>query len=112
MTMRLKTVATVLALLFLVTLASAQQAAPAEVKYDAATVSGLAARNIGSAQMSGRIAAVSAVDENGRVTVYIGAASGGVWKSVDGGSSFRPVFDEQDVQSIGAIAIDPQNHKI
>ncbi len=86
-------------------------ATPAPVKYDAATISGLSARNIGSAMMSGRIAALSAVDEKGRITVYIGAASGGVWKSVDGGSSFRPVFDDQSVQSIGAIAIDPANHK-
>src|SRR3954463_7754197 len=109
--MRFKNVLALLAALLCITFASAQQATPAPVKYDAATVSGLTARNIGSAQMSGRIAAVSAVDENGRITVYIGAASGGVWKSVDGGSSFRPVFDEQAVQSIGAIAIDPQNHK-
>src|SRR4051812_41442372 len=111
--MRFKKVLALLAALLCITFASAQQSATAAapVKYDAATVSGLTARNIGSAQMSGRIAAVSAVDENGRITVYIGAASGGVWKSVDGGSSFRPVFDEQDVQSIGAIAIDPQNHK-
>src|SRR3954468_19421605 len=88
-----------------------QQAAPAQIKYDAATISGLPARNIGSAQMSGRIDAVSAVDEKGRITVYIGAASGGLWKSVDGGSSFRPIFDDQPVQSIGAVAIDPKNHK-
>src|SRR3954462_333849 len=109
--MRFKNVVALLAALLCITFASGQQPAAAPVKYDAATVSGLTARNIGSAQMSGRIAAVSAVDENGRITVYIGAASGGVWKSVDGGSSFRPVFDEQDVQSIGAIAIDPKNHK-
>ena len=80
-------------------------------RFDSATISGLAARNIGSAMMSGRIAAVTAIDENGRVTVYVGAASGGVWKSLDGGSSFRPVFDEQNVQSIGAIAIDPSHPK-
>ncbi|HTK95163.1 MAG TPA: hypothetical protein VL382_05955, partial [Terriglobales bacterium] len=91
--------------------AMAQGAPATPVKYDAATISGLPARNIGSAMMSGRIAAVDAVDENGKITVYVGAASGGVWKSVDGGSSFRPVFDDQDVQSIGAIAIDPSNHK-
>ncbi len=81
------------------------------VRYDAGTISGLTARNIGSAAMSGRIAAVAAVNENGRITVYAGAASGGVWKSVNGGTGFRPVFDSQPVQSIGAIAIDPANHK-
>jgi photosystem II stability/assembly factor-like uncharacterized protein len=81
------------------------------IKFDAATVSGLPARNIGSATMSGRIAAVTAVKEEGRLTVFAGAASGGVWKSVNGGTTFRPVFDRQDVQSIGAIAIDTSNSK-
>src|SRR5690349_7565701 len=81
------------------------------IKFDAATVSGLPARNIGSATMSGRVAAVTAAKDEGRLTVFIGAASGGVWKSVNGGTTFRPVFDRQDVQSIGALAIDPSNSK-
>src|SRR5229473_609157 len=82
------------------------------IRFDAATVSGLPARNIGSATMSGRIAAVDAVNEKGRLTVFVGAASGGVWKSVNGGTTFKPVFDREDVQSIGAVAIDPSNTKI
>ena len=61
--------------------------------------------------MSGRIAALDAVEENGRITVFVGAASGGVWKSVNGGTTYKPVFDRQDVQSIGAVAIDPTNSK-
>ena len=80
-------------------------------KFDSDTISGLGARNIGSATMSGRVAAVAAVKENGRLTVYIGAASGGVWKSVNGGTTYKPMFDKQPVQSIGAIAIDPQAPK-
>src|SRR5215831_13683641 len=87
---------------------SAQQA----IKFDSATVSGLPARNIGSATMSGRIAAVTAVNENGRLTVFAGSASGGVWKSINGGTTFKPVFDRQSVQSIGAVTIDPSNSKI
>ncbi len=81
------------------------------IKFDSATVSGLPARNIGSAVMSGRIAAVDAITEDGRLTLFIGAASGGVWKSVNGGLTFKPVFDKQSVQSIGAIAIDRSNPK-
>ena len=81
------------------------------LKFDAATVSGLPARNIGTAITSGRTAAVDAVDQNGQVTVFIGAASGGVWKSVNGGTTFKPVFDRETVQSIGAIKIDPSNPK-
>src|SRR5208283_4627765 len=97
-----------LGLFFLSAAVSAQQA----VKFDAATISGLPARNIGSATMSGRIAALAAVNENGRLTVFAGAASGGVWKSVNGGTTFKPVFDRQAVQSIGAVAIDPSNSKV
>jgi len=78
---------------------------------DSAAISGLGARNIGSAAMSGRVAAVAARNEGGKTTVFVGAASGGVWKSQDGGTTFKPVFDEQPVQSIGAITIDPSNPK-
>jgi len=79
---------------------------------DAGIISGLGARNIGSATMSGRIAALAGYDDAaGKVTVFVGAASGGVWKSTDGGTIFRPVFDRQAVQSIGAIAVDPSHHE-
>src|SRR5216117_1220157 len=89
----------------------AQQQTPA-VKVDSEIVSGLGARNIGSAAMSGRVAALDAVHEGERLTVYIGAASGGVWKSVNGGTTFKPVFDKQPVQSIGAVTVDPKNPKV
>src|SRR3984885_1266933 len=91
--------------------AGAQTTTTATVKFDSGTISGLAARNLGSGQMSGRIAALAGVKEDGRTTLYVGSASGGVWKSVDGGSNFRPIFDRQTAQSIGAIAIDPSNSK-
>ena len=96
-------------------LAQPQAATPAlsaPVKVDGETISGLGARNIGSAAMSGRIAAIDAVHEGDRLTVYLGAASGGVWKSVNGGTTYKPVFDKQPVQSIGAITIDPKNPKV
>jgi photosystem II stability/assembly factor-like uncharacterized protein len=82
------------------------------VTVDSETISGLGARNIGSAAMSGRVAAIDAVHEGQRLTIYIGAASGGVWKSVNGGTTYKPVFDKQPVQSIGAITIDPKNPKV
>jgi photosystem II stability/assembly factor-like uncharacterized protein len=86
--------------------------APAqEAKFDSDTISGLGARNIGSAAMSGRVAAIAAVKEDSRLTVYVGAASGGVWKSSNGGTTFKPVFDKEAAQSIGAVAIDPQAPK-
>jgi len=71
-------------------------------------LSGLGVRNIGSAAMSGRISALAAAHQkNGDLLLYVGAASGGVWKSTDGGTTFRPKFDKQPVQSIGALALDP-----
>jgi photosystem II stability/assembly factor-like uncharacterized protein len=82
------------------------------VKIDAEMISGLGARNIGSAEMSGRVAAIDAVHEDQRLTIYIGSASGGVWKSVNGGTTYKPVFDKQPVQSIGAVTIDPKNPKV
>ncbi|MEX1308915.1 MAG: glycosyl hydrolase [Candidatus Sulfomarinibacteraceae bacterium] len=79
----------------------------AEVTIDSATFGGLRARAIGPAVMSGRI---SAIDGNAAdpVTVWVGSASGGVWKSENAGLSFEPVFDDH-TQSIGAIRIDPSN---
>ena len=75
--------------------------------FDASTISGLGVRNIGSAAMSGRIASLDAINmPDGKLTLWVGAASGGVWKSPDGGTTFEPVFDDQPVQSIGAVRID------
>ncbi|MBV9007670.1 MAG: sialidase [Verrucomicrobia bacterium] len=83
-----------------------------QTEFSSATISGLGARNIGSATMSGRISALAGTKEpSGKSTLFVGSASGGVWKSDDSGTRYRPVFDEQPVQSIGAIAIDPKNSK-
>jgi len=77
---------------------------------DSSAISGLGIRNIGSATMSGRISAITGRREkDGKVTLFVGAASGGVWKSSDGGTTFDPVFDKEPVQSIGAIALDPSH---
>jgi photosystem II stability/assembly factor-like uncharacterized protein len=57
--------------------------------------------------MSGRIAAMDAVAED-PVTVWIGSASGGVWKSENAGVTFEPVFDDHN-QSIGAVTVDPSS---
>ncbi len=84
--------------------ASAAEAVP----IDEDVLAGLDMRSIGPAVMSGRVSALDAVVENGRVTLYVGAASGGVWKSMNGGITSKPVFDKY-AQSIGAIRIDPKN---
>ena len=57
----------------------------------------------------GRVSAIAATPESsGKVTLFVGAASGGVWKSDDSGTRYHPVFDQQPVQSIGAIALIPR----
>ncbi|MEP7009283.1 MAG: hypothetical protein ABJC13_03070 [Acidobacteriota bacterium] len=78
---------------------------------DTNLLSGLKARSIGPAGMSGRVAAIDAVEANPDV-VYVGAATGGVWKSTNGGLSFDPIFDDQPVAAIGAIAIFQANPEI
>src|SRR4030095_8044256 len=102
----------VLASLSLLLLSAILCRAEDDAPFNSATISGLGARNIGSATMSGRISALAGSREpSGKITLFVAAASGGVWKSDDSGTRYRPVFDEQPVQSIGAIALDPKNSK-
>jgi photosystem II stability/assembly factor-like uncharacterized protein len=89
--------------------AAATTAMTAGVELDSYSFGGLEARAIGPAATGGRIAAIDAVADE-PLTVYVGSAGGGVWRSRDGGTTFRPVFDEH-AQSIGAVAVDPGNPK-
>lgn len=75
------------------------------------TFSGMKLRNIGPAYMSGRIADI-AVDQKDPATWYVAAASGGVWKTENAGTSWTPLFDKQAVYSIGDVTIDPSNSDI
>src|SRR5215831_14854304 len=59
----------------------------------------------------GRVLAVTGVPGEPNV-FYFGAASGGVWKSTDAGANWAPLFDNEDVASIGSIAVSPANHNI
>ncbi|MEM7038125.1 MAG: hypothetical protein AAF570_14165 [Bacteroidota bacterium] len=64
--------------------------------------------SIGPRNIFGRVRCL-AVDPNDDEIVYAGAASGGVWKTENGGDTWRSIFDEEDVLVIGAIAVAPQN---
>lgn len=66
---------------------------------------GLKARSIGPAGMSGRVTAIDVVQKNPSI-IYVGTASGGLWKTTSGGIDWKPIFDTMKVASIGAIAID------
>ena len=73
-------------------------------------VNGLKWRLIGPFR-GGRVAAVSGVPGDS-TTFYFGAVNGGVWKTTDAGTVWLPIFDDQSVASIGAIAVSPSDSKI
>jgi len=77
-------------------------------KIDFTKLKNLKIRNIGPAGMSGRIVAIDASPVNSNV-IYIGAASGGLWKSESGGLTWQPIFDKEKVQAIGSIKVDRNN---
>jgi len=68
-------------------------------------------RNIGPSGMSGRITTIDVVNSD-QDTWYVGAASGGVWKTTNAGASWTPVFDEQQTLNIGSIAIQQSNPSV
>jgi photosystem II stability/assembly factor-like uncharacterized protein len=74
----------------------------------APTFAGLELRNIGPAVVGGRIVDV-AVDPTSPRTWYVAAASGGVWKTTNAGTTWSPIFEDQGSFSIGCLAIDPKN---
>lgn len=67
-------------------------------------------REIGPAVAGGRVAAVAGSTSDPKL-YYIGAAGGGVWRSQNGGQTWDPVFDKEDVAAIGAVTIDPTDPK-
>lgn len=75
---------------------------------ESSTVSGLSFRLVGPALTSGRIADI-AVDPNNNNVWYVAAASGGVWKTTNHGTTFEPIFDNQASYSIGCITLAPTN---
>jgi photosystem II stability/assembly factor-like uncharacterized protein len=79
-------------------------AAMAGAELDPDRLAGLKARNIGPAGMSGRIAVIEAAASDPSL-VYVGAATGGVWRSTNAGLTWTPVFDDQPVHAIGALAL-------
>ena len=77
-------------------------------KLNSGTFSGLELRSIGPALMSGRIADI-AVHPTDRSVWYVGVGSGGVWKTVNSGTTWENIFDDQPSYSIGSITIDAAN---
>ena len=68
-------------------------------------------RNIGPGGMSGRVTAIDVVANNPDV-MYVGTASGGLWKSTSGGIKWEPIFDKEVTASIGSVAIQQSNPSV
>jgi len=94
-----------IALLFLGLSLYAQDQEP---KTDSSLVAGLKFRNIGPAFASGRIADI-AIHPDDEQTWYVAVGSGNVWKTVNAGVTWKPIFDDQSSYSIGCITVDPGN---
>ncbi len=109
----METVSTRIRVRILVLLALALPAAATMLAQplDMEQLKGLKFRSIGPAGMSGRVTAIDVVRRNPNV-IYIGSASGGLWKSESGGVSWAPVFDTLAVASIGAVAVDQRTPDI
>ena len=68
-------------------------------------------RNIGPGGMSGRVTAIDVVASNPEI-IYVGTASGGIWKSTSGGIKWQPIFEKELTASIGAVAIQQSNPSV
>jgi photosystem II stability/assembly factor-like uncharacterized protein len=84
---------------------------PAPSLVSAGLFKGLEFRNIGPANMGGRVDDVAVVESDPAV-FYVGMASGGVWKTENGGVTFQPVFDDQPVSSIGDVTLAPSDPQV
>ena len=91
----------------------AKPAAPEEPKgaLNADTFSGLQFRSIGPAVASGRVIAF-AVNPKNKAEFYVGVAAGGVWKTVNDGTTWTPVFDGEGSYSIGWLTLDPNDPSV
>lgn len=74
-------------------------------------VKNLKPRNIGPGGMSGRVTSIDVVHSNPDI-IYVGTASGGVWKSTSGGIKWTPIFEKEITASIGAVAIQQSNPSV
>ncbi len=86
-------------------------AAPAAEKKDELAIPGIKFRNIGPAVTSGRVSDF-AVNPNNVNEYYVASASGGVWKTINAGTTYEPIFDGQGSYSIGCVALDPNNTNV
>ncbi|MEX0893833.1 MAG: hypothetical protein WEB88_16820 [Gemmatimonadota bacterium] len=90
----------------MVTLSLLAAALPAAAQLPTQAFDALQPRSIGPAGMSGRVADID-VQRGSPGVIYVGAATGGLWRSPDGGLTWTPIFDDAPAQGIGAVAVSP-----
>ena len=96
-----------LILLYTTTISVAQK----KVTLDSVSIAAAQFRSVGPAFMTGRISdvVIDPADEN---HWYVGVGSGGVWETKNAGVTFKPIFDQQKVYSIGCITLDPHTRNL
>ncbi len=70
------------------------------------------ARPIGPANQAGRVTSIAVPDTAGHKTIYIGYATGGVWKTADAGITWRPIFEDQPFAAVADVAVAPSDSKV
>lgn len=89
-------------------LVASRSASAQGYEFDSLTIGALKWRQVGPANTSGRVADVEGIPSPSK-TFFVAAAAGGIWKTTNNGVTFRPVFDNQRVISMGDLAIAPSD---
>ncbi len=90
------------------TLAAQQPAAAPHPALDSATLAGFRWRTVGPANFEGRVSDIAGIPSPSK-TFFVSSVAGGIWKTTNGGTTFRPVFDDQRVIAMGALAVAPSD---
>ncbi|TVZ59745.1 sortilin (neurotensin receptor 3) [Flavobacteriaceae bacterium MAR_2010_105] len=102
----------VVATLFMLQFSYAQKSKKEDKQaLDTIKIDGLKWRNIGPALTSGRISDI-AVNPNNPYEYYVATSSGGVWKTINAGNEYTPIFDKEGSYSIGCVTMDPNNSNV
>src|ERR1700731_272247 len=97
--------------LFCGALAADVRGVPADQSRLTDKLKNLSFRELGPAVMGGRIDDFAVVESNPNI-VFVGTASGGVWKTTNNGTTWEPVFDKEDVSTIGDMALAPSDPSV
>ncbi|MCB0747923.1 MAG: glycosyl hydrolase, partial [Ignavibacteriae bacterium] len=101
----------IILLFFAVSISSLKAQAKKDTLVSSSSLANIKLRSIGPAFMSGRIADIAIHPTNNNIW-YVAVSSGGVWKTVNSGTTWEPIFDDQNSYSIGCVTLDPNNANV